>query len=175
MTTTRRRGPRLPAIVGPRPRILFIGINPSLRSAEVGHHFAGPGNPFWRLLHAARLSPVVLTAKVTDAEVERLREACVATLQAWTDRLRAEVGQQFPDKVTAFREGMAVHGRYQKPCPSCGKPVQRIRYADNETNYRPGCQTGGRVLADRSLSRLLKEDWPRTLEELENLGRGPRG
>ncbi|HEU4417628.1 MAG TPA: DNA-formamidopyrimidine glycosylase family protein [Planctomycetota bacterium] len=130
--------------------------------------FSGIGNAYSdEILHQAQLSPIALTSKVTDAEVERLRAACVATLQAWTDRLRAEVGDQFPDKVTAFREGMAVHGRYQKPCPRCGKPVQRIRYADNECNYCAHCQCGGRLLADRGLSTLLRKDWPKTLEELE--------
>jgi formamidopyrimidine-DNA glycosylase len=130
--------------------------------------FSGIGNAYSdEILHLAQLSPTALTSRVTDAEVERLREACVDTLQTWTDRLRAEVGEQFPDKVTAFREGMAVHGRYQKPCPRCGKPVQRIRYADNECNYCAHCQCGGRLLADRGLSTLLKKDWPKTLEELE--------
>ena len=130
--------------------------------------FSGIGNAYSdEILHQARLSPVTLTSKVTDTEVERLREACVTTLQLWTDRLRAEVGEHFPDKVTAFREGMAVHGRYLKPCPRCGKAVQRIRYADNECNYCAHCQCGGRLLADRGLSTLLKKDWPRTLEELE--------
>jgi len=130
--------------------------------------FSGIGNAYSdEILHQAQLSPIALTSKVTDPEVERLREACVDTLQTWTDRLRAEVGEQFPDKVTAFREGMAVHGRYQKPCPRCGKAVQRIRYADNECNYCAHCQCGGRLLADRGLSTLLKKDWPKTLEELE--------
>ena len=130
--------------------------------------FSGIGNAYSdEILHQAQLSPVALTSKITDAEVERLRAACVDTLQRWTDRLRAEVGDHFPDKVTAFREGMAVHGRYQKPCPRCGKPVQRIRYADNECNYCAHCQCGGRLLADRGLSTLLRKDWPKTLEELE--------
>jgi len=130
--------------------------------------FSGIGNAYSdEILHAARLSPVTLTSRLTDEEVERLRLAVVQTLQAWTDRLRQEVGEGFPDKVTAFREGMAVHGRYGKPCPACGSPVQRIRYADNECNYCAVCQCGGRLLADRGLSALLKKDWPRTLAELE--------
>ena len=130
--------------------------------------FSGIGNAYSdEILHEARLCPVVLTSRLTDAEVERLRAACVATLQLWTDRLRAAVGSEFPDKVTAFREGMAVHGRFRKPCPRCGTPVQRIRYADNECNYCAQCQCGGRLLADRGLSTLLKKDWPKTLAELE--------
>jgi len=130
--------------------------------------FAAVGNAYSdEILHRARLSPVALSQKLTDAEIDRLREATQEVLRAWTDRLAAEAGEGFPEKVTAFREGMAVHGRYRQPCPVCGAPVQRIVHAENETNYCPGCQTGGRLLADRSLSRLLKQDWPRTLEELE--------
>jgi len=130
--------------------------------------FSGIGNAYSdEILHAARLSPVTLTSRLGDAEVERLRVAVQQTLLAWTARLRAEVGDGFPDKVTAFREGMAVHGRYGKPCPVCASPVQRIRYADNECNYCATCQCGGRLLADRGLSALLKKDWPRTLAELE--------
>jgi formamidopyrimidine-DNA glycosylase len=110
---------------------------------------------------------VALTLNLSTAEIETLYHAVRATLIEWTDRLRAEAGDKFPEKVTAFRKGMAVHGRYGKPCPDCGTAIQRIRYIDNETNYCPRCQTGGRVLADRSLSRLLKNDWPRTIEELE--------
>ena len=105
--------------------------------------------------------------RLSDEEAARLHQATVAVLTEWTERLRAETGAGFPEKVTAFRSGMAVHGRYRQPCPVCGGPVQRIRYAENETNYCPACQTGGRLLADRGLSRLLKEDWPRSLEELE--------
>src|SRR6185369_15397870 len=105
----------------------------------------------------------------TDEEIERLLAASQATLVEWTDRLRKETGADFPEKVTAFREGMAVHGRYRQPCPDCGSPVQRIRYADNETNYCARCQTGGKLLADRALSRLLKNDWPKTVDELEKL------
>ena len=130
--------------------------------------FSGIGNAYSdEILHAARLSPVVLTSRLSDDEVERLRTAIVATLDHWTAQLRAEVGDGFPDKVTAFRKGMAVHGRYGKPCPDCGSPVQRIRYADNECNYCATCQCGGRLLADRGLSTLLKKDWPKTLAELE--------
>ncbi len=130
--------------------------------------FSGIGNAYSdELLHAARLSPLLLTSKLTDAEIGRIRTATLATMETWTDRLRAEAGEGFPEKVTAFHEHMAVHGRFGQPCPVCGSPVQRIRYADNETNYCARCQTGGRLLADRALSRLLKRDFPRTLEELE--------
>jgi formamidopyrimidine-DNA glycosylase len=132
--------------------------------------FSGIGNAYSdEILHRARLSPITLTQKLTAGEIERLFEATRATLTDWTERLRAEAGEEFPEKVTAFREGMAVHGRHREPCPVCATPVQRIRYAANETNYCPRCQTGGRVLADRSLSRLLKKDWPRTVDELERL------
>ena len=130
--------------------------------------FAAIGNAYSdEILHHARLSPVALSQKLDDAQVERLRSSTRAVLEAWTERLGAEAAEAFPEKVTAFREGMSVHGRYRKPCPVCGAPVQRIVHADNETNYCPVCQTGGKLLADRSLSRLLKQDWPRTLEELE--------
>ena len=130
--------------------------------------FSGIGNAYSdEILHAARLSPVALSQGLDVDEVKRLYESTRAVLRTWTDRLRAEAGSGFPEKVTAFREGMAVHGRYRKPCPDCGSPVQRIVHAENETNYCPTCQTGGRLLADRSLSRLLKEDWPRSLEEME--------
>jgi formamidopyrimidine-DNA glycosylase len=132
------------------------------------HLFSGIGNAYSdEILHAARLSPVQLTSNLDDEAIERLWTATRETLQAWLERLRRETGDAFPEKVTAFREGMAVHGRYRKPCPACASPVQRIVYASNETNYCATCQTGGRVLADRALSRLLKKDWPRTLEELE--------
>jgi formamidopyrimidine-DNA glycosylase len=135
--------------------------------------FAGIGNAYSdEILHTARLSPVALTSRLTDEEVERLRTATLATLRLWTERLRQEVGDGFPDKVTAFRQGMAVHGRFQQPCPVCGSPVQRIRYADNECNYCAVCQCGGRLLADRGLSTLLKKDWPKTLAELEERRRG---
>ncbi len=130
--------------------------------------FDGIGNAYSdEILHAARLSPFRMTQSIGDAEVASLHAACIATLNRWTQRLRDEVGDGFPDKVTAFRPEMAVHGKYGEPCPVCGTKVQRIVYADNEANYCPTCQTEGRLLADRSLSRLLKEDWPRSLEELE--------
>ena len=130
--------------------------------------FSGIGNAYSdEILHAARLSPVALTSRLTDGEIERLYAATVATLTTWTDTLRKRAGKDFPEGVTAFREGMAVHGRYGRPCPVCATLVQRIRYASNETNYCPRCQTNDKVLADRSLSRLLKDDWPRTIDELE--------
>jgi formamidopyrimidine-DNA glycosylase len=130
--------------------------------------FSGIGNAYSdEILHAARLSPVRLTQKLTDDETARLFEATRRTLVAWTARLSAEAAESFPERVTAFREGMAVHGRFGQPCPVCGAPVQRIVHAENEINYCARCQTGGRLLADRALSRLLKQDWPRTLEELE--------
>jgi formamidopyrimidine-DNA glycosylase len=133
---------------------------------------SGIGNAYSdEILHAARLSPIALTHRLKGDEWKRLFDATRATLQRWIDRLRAEAGAQFPQRVTAFREDMAVHGRYGKPCPRCGAPIQRIRYADNETNYCPACQTNGVLLADRSLSRLLRSEWPRTLEELEALKR----
>jgi formamidopyrimidine-DNA glycosylase len=132
--------------------------------------FSGIGNAYSdEILHRARLSPVKLTRQLDDAEIERLFEATRATLVEWTERLRRETGARFPEKVTAFRDGMAVHGRYRLPCPDCSAPVQRITYAETETNYCARCQTGGRLLADRSLSRLMKDDWPRTLEEMEEL------
>ena len=135
--------------------------------------FSGIGNAYSdEILHRAQLSPVALSQKLTAEEVRRLYEATQQTLTEWVEKLRAEAGDGFPEKVTAFREGMAVHGRYGKLCPVCGTKIQRIRYAENETNYCPGCQTGGRLLADRGLSRLLREDWPRTLDEMElRLGR----
>jgi formamidopyrimidine-DNA glycosylase len=136
--------------------------------------FSGIGNAYSdEILHRARLSPLQRTSRLGDGEIARLFEATRATLAEWTARLRRESGEAFPEKVTAFREGMAVHGRWRRPCPDCGAPVQRIVYAENETNYCARCQTGGRLLADRSLSRLLKDDWPRTIEELEE-GRAER-
>ena len=130
--------------------------------------FAGIGNAYSdEILHRARMSPVTLTSSLGDSEIEALYEATRATLTHWVRKLRAEAGGALPEKVTAFREGMAVHGRYGKPCPVCGSPVQRIVFAENETNYCARCQTGGKILADRALSRLLKKSWPRTLEELE--------
>jgi formamidopyrimidine-DNA glycosylase len=132
------------------------------------HIFSGIGNAYSdEILHAAGMSPMKQTVQLSEAEIERLHGATVDTLTAWRQRLIEETGDRFPEKVTAFRDGMAVHGRYGKPCPVCGSPVQRIRYAANEANYCPTCQTGGKLLADRSLSRLLKGDWPRSLEELE--------
>jgi formamidopyrimidine-DNA glycosylase len=132
--------------------------------------FSGIGNAYSdEILHRAQLSPILLTQKMKPEQVEHLFRAIRATLVDWTDLLRADAAGKFPEKVTAFREEMAVHGRYQMPCPRCGTKVQRIRYASNETNYCPECQTGGKLLADRALSRLLREDWPRTLEELEEL------
>jgi len=132
----------------------------------------GVGNAYSdEILHAARLSPITLTHKLTPAEWERLFNAARETLELWIERLRAEANGAFPEKVTAFRKDMAVHGRYGQPCPRCGEKIQRIRYADNETNYCARCQTGGKLLADRALSRLLGSDWPRTLEELETLKR----
>ena len=137
--------------------------------------FDGIGNAYSdEILHTAKMSPLALTQRLTTEEIARLRDATQRTLLDWTDRLRRETGDGFPEKVTAFREGMAVHGRFGKPCPVCGSPVQRIVYAENETNYCPRCQTGGKLLADRSLSRLLKDDWPRTLEELEEQKRVAR-
>ena len=130
--------------------------------------FSGIGNAYSdEILHRARLSPLARTGKLTDEEVSRLYQATLGTLEDWIRRLRAETGEKFPEKVTAFRDGMAVHGRYKLPCPDCGTPVQRIRYADNETNYCARCQTGGRLLADRAMSRLLKEDWPRSIDDVE--------
>lgn len=133
---------------------------------------SGIGNAYSdEILHAARLSPIALTHKLKPEEWERLFTATRQTLQRWIDQLRTEADTSFPEKVTAFRKDMAVHGRYGQPCPRCGDPIQRIRYADNETNYCAWCQTDGKVLADRSLSRLLGKDWPRTLDELEALKR----
>jgi formamidopyrimidine-DNA glycosylase len=133
---------------------------------------SGVGNAYSdEILHTAQLSPIALTHKLQPEEWQRLFAATRATLQLWIERLRGEADKAFPEKVTAFRPEMAVHGRYGKPCPRCGEAIQRIRYADNETNYCPRCQTGGKLLADRSLSRLLRSDWPRTLDELEALKR----
>jgi len=137
------------------------------RSLTDPHAFSGIGNAYSdEILHRARLSPIALTQKLDEASLRSLYDAIQAVIPEWIERLRDEAGEKFPEDVTAFRPQMAVHGRFGKPCPVCGTPVQRIRYADNETNYCPKCQTGGRILADRSLSRLLKEDWPRTIDEL---------
>ncbi len=140
------------------------------RSLTDPHLFSGIGNAYSdEILHRARLSPIRLTRQTTDEEIEVLYHATRETLKDWIERLRRERGKDFPEKVTAFRPGMAVHGKYRKPCPVCGSPVQRIVHAENETNYCATCQTGGKLLADRSLSKLLKEDWPRSLEELEDM------
>jgi formamidopyrimidine-DNA glycosylase len=137
------------------------------RSLTDPHAFSGIGNAYSdEILHRARLSPIALTQKLDEPSLRRLYEAIRTVLPEWIERLAAGAGAEFPEGVTAFRPEMAVHGRFGKPCPVCAAPVQRIRYADNETNYCPGCQTGGRILADRSLSRLLKDDWPRTIDEL---------
>jgi formamidopyrimidine-DNA glycosylase len=137
--------------------------------------FSGIGNAYSdEILWAAKLSPLAQTQRISAGEIRRLYDATRAILNQWTERLRAETGDAFPEGVTAFREGMAVHGRYGKPCPQCEEKIQRIRYASNETNYCPNCQTGGKLLADRALSRLLREDWPKTPEELENRKRRVR-
>jgi formamidopyrimidine-DNA glycosylase len=134
--------------------------------------FSGIGNAYSdEILHRARLSPVTLTQRLSPEDIQRLHEAACVVLREWVDRLRAQTGSGFPEKVTAFRPEMAAHGRYGLPCPRCGAKIQRIRYAANETNYCANCQTGGKLLADRALSRLLREDWPRSLDELEELKR----
>jgi formamidopyrimidine-DNA glycosylase len=150
-------------------RSALVRENHTLKRALTDPHlFSGIGNAYSdEILHAARLSPFKQTRSVPDDEIRRLYDSTRVVLQQWTSRLKEETGDQFPEKVTAFREGMAVHGRYRQPCPDCGAPVQRVVYAANEANYCANCQTGGRLLADRSLSRLLREDWPRTLDELE--------
>jgi formamidopyrimidine-DNA glycosylase len=151
-------------------RGLTVGNHTLKRALTDPHVFSGIGNAYSdEILHRARLSPITLTSKLTPDEIERLRRATREVLQEWFGRLRTEAAGGFPEKVTAFRAEMAVHGRYGLPCPRCGTKIQRIRYASNETNYCPECQTGGRLLADRALSRLLGKDWPRTLEELEEL------
>lgn len=132
--------------------------------------FSGIGNAYSdEILFSAKLSPVKLTSRLTDEEIERLRTACRTTLEEWVNRLRADAGEGFPEKVTAFRPEMAVHGKYKEPCPVCGTKVQRIRHASNEVNYCPRCQTDGKLLADRGLSRLLRGDWPKSIDELEDL------
>ena len=137
------------------------------RSLTDPHLFSGIGNAYSdEILHAAKLSPLKLTRTLSGEELARLHDATRATLRVWIDHLRSDVGDGFPEKVTAFRPEMAVHGRFKKPCPVCGAPIQHIVYADNECNYCAKCQTGGRLLADRSLSRLLKDDWPRSLDDL---------
>ena len=151
-------------------RVLTAANHTLKRSLTDPRLFSGIGNAYSdEILHRARLSPVKLTKNLDPASIQRLFGAARETLDLWLGKLRDEMGEGFPEKVTAFREGMAVHGQYGKPCPDCGTLVQRIRYASNETNYCPLCQTGGKLLADRALSRLLKKDWPRTIEELEGL------
>jgi formamidopyrimidine-DNA glycosylase len=151
-------------------RVLISANHTLKRSLTDPHLFSGIGNAYSdEILHRARLSPVTLTQRLTANEIARLYQATREVLMEWVERLRAEAGGRFPEKVTAFREGMAVHGRYGQPCRRCGARIQRIRYASNETNYCAPCQTGGKLLADRGLSRLLRQDWPRTLEELEAL------
>lgn len=153
-------------------RVLTSANHTLKRSLTDPRLFSGIGNAYSdEILHRAHLSPILMTSKITPEEIERLHEAVRSSLTEWIERLRVETGDNFPEKVTAFRPEMAVHGRYGKPCPVCGTKVQRIRHASNETNYCPTCQTGGRLLADRALSRLLKEDWPRSLEELEEMRR----
>jgi formamidopyrimidine-DNA glycosylase len=151
-------------------RVSLVRENHTLKRALTDPRlFSGIGNAYSdEILHRAGMSPLTLTQRLSGAEVARLFQAVRDTLLDWTERLRREAGDGFPEKVTAFRKGMAVHGRFGQPCPACGTAVQRIIYADNETNYCPRCQTGGKVLADRSLSRLLKLDWPRSVEELED-------
>jgi formamidopyrimidine-DNA glycosylase len=145
------------------------------RALSDPHLFSGIGNAYSdEILYAARLSPLALTNRLCAEEIARLFDAIRNTLVEWTEKLRREAGDGFPEKVTAFRPGMAVHGRFGQPCPKCGTAVQRIVYAENETNYCPSCQTAGRILADRSLSRLLKDDWPRTLEELDESRQHPQ-
>ena len=147
---------------------LRTGNHTLKRSLTDPHLFSGIGNAYSdEILHAARLSPVKLTRALSDEEIRRLFDATRSVLREWSTRLMEETGDAFPEKVTAFRPGMAVHGRYGQPCPRCGTPVQRIAYARNESNYCPECQTEGRLLADRALSRLMRDDWPKTLDELE--------
>jgi formamidopyrimidine-DNA glycosylase len=169
LATHDRGGLDVLAADAPAFRTALLSENHTLkRSLTDPRLFDGIGNAYSdEILHAARLSPLTWTSRLADEEIERLFTAVQTTLVDWTERLRADVGEGFPEKVTAFRAGMAVHGRFREPCPTCDSPVQRIVYADNETNYCAECQTGGKLLADRALSRLLKQDWPRTLEELE--------
>ncbi len=148
---------------------LLVGNNTLKRALSDPKRFDGIGNAYGdEILHAARLSPLKRTSQLSDDETARLHAAAVTTLTTWIDRLREQTGEAFPEKVTAFRPEMAVHGKFKEECPVCQAPVQRIRYADNECNYCPGCQTEGRILSDRSLARLLKDDWPKTLDELES-------
>jgi formamidopyrimidine-DNA glycosylase len=162
-------GAELAEIDPSRFKALLTRENHTLKRALTDPHlFAGIGNAYSdEILHRARLSPIAMTSRRDDEEAQRLFAAARDVLREWTERLRREAAGGFPEKVTAFREGMAVHGRFGQPCPVCGSPVQRIVFAENETNYCARCQTGGKILADRALSRLLKKSWPRTLEELE--------
>jgi formamidopyrimidine-DNA glycosylase len=154
-------------------RARLLAENRTLKRALTDPHiFSGIGNAYSdEILHRARLSPVTLTSRLSADEILRLYGAARETLELWTARLREQVGDGFPEKVTAFRPEMAVHGRYREPCPDCGAPVQRIVYAENETNYCARCQTGGKLLADRALSQLLRKDWPKSLDELEAMRR----
>jgi formamidopyrimidine-DNA glycosylase len=154
-------------------RAALVAENRTLKRALTDPRIlSGIGNAYSdEILHAAQLSPVALTHKLKPEEWERLHAATLSTLRLWIDRLNEEAKAGFPEKVTAFRKDMAVHGRFGQPCPRCGEPIQRIRYADNETDYCVKCQTGGKLLADRSLSRLMRSDWPKTLDELESLKR----
>jgi formamidopyrimidine-DNA glycosylase len=155
---------------------LTAGNHTLKRALTDPHVFSGIGNAYSdEILHASRLSPMKLTSAMTVEEIERLYHATRDTLQTWVERLKRETGDDFPEQVTAFRKEMAVHGKYGKPCPVCGDPVQRIVYATNEANYCSRCQTGGRLLSDRALSRLLGRDWPKTLEEMEARRRPPSG
>jgi formamidopyrimidine-DNA glycosylase len=156
--------------------VRLLSANHTLKRALTDPRlFSGIGNAYSdEILFEAKLSPLALTQKLSVPEIRRLFEAIRSSLMRWADRLRAEAAGKFPEKVTAFREGMAVHGRYKQPCPRCNSKIQRIRYASNETNYCPTCQTGGKLLADRALSRLLRDDWPRSLDELELLTSKPQ-
>jgi formamidopyrimidine-DNA glycosylase len=155
-------------------RSALLGENHTVkRSLTDPRLFSAIGNAYSdEILHRSRLSPLKLTRQMTEDEIVRLHRATISTLQEWIERLRSETGSEFPEKVTAFREEMAVHGRFGKPCPACGSRIQRIVYAENECNYCPRCQTGGRLLSDRSLARLLKDDWPKTIDDLEAGGLG---
>jgi formamidopyrimidine-DNA glycosylase len=157
-------------------RETLVRENHTLKRALTDPHlFSGIGNAYSdEILHAARLSPFKQTRSLAEDEIRRLYDSTLIVLRQWTSRLKEEAGDQFPEKVTAFRDGMAVHGRFGQPCPDCGSPVQRVVYAANEANYCANCQTEGRLLADRSLSRLLREDWPRTLDELERRRKSQR-